>query len=694
MTNLYLIAFILVGVITANIVKPFFPKIPESFVLIIIGALFSFIPIFNEFTLEPEFFMLLIIAPLMFMDGKEQSIRTIRANFRLIIELSVTLAIFTALIVGVLTDRLEAHWSFPLSIALAAIVVPTDAVAVKSITSGLSMPKGVDRALGLESLFNDATGLVMLNLALSVLQQGHFSLVNGINQFLIVAGGGVLVGILASLIIIKIRTYLTTHAVNAAATIIPINILTPFAIYLLAEHWGVSGILAVVASGIVHNWDSSRLRLNSTEVQLTTSTIWETLTTILNEVVFLLLGLSLPAVINEMIQIGFDYSFELIGLSLAIYTVMFIGRFVWVRVEKSQRLQPFFGHQDQPERFKNARLFGISGVHGTITLAMAFSLPTTINGQPFPFRTELIIIATLVILISMLVASLMLPRLLPREQTDYTPEEINQIRDQMIDYAMLRSQEQISNRDIREAISAQLNSQKTNLRNFDQVRYSEEYLTELNDIADFVSSYTHGDYVNATYSDEVINMYNKILQKTLLNPNRRRHPIRSLEHQFRRIWHEMRFHISTGTITKKQRKSFYKKRLNTDEKFAEKVKTWKANQEVLLQLNNDVMQAVDTHLDDILRENLQSKTNSNELYLARKTMDRFFTMIQHDFHQKQISINSDTFIQVFRYEYDYVQKGVQDESIKPAIANILFNEINQAQALQLMKNKEETLAIE
>ncbi|MGO3364506.1 MAG: cation:proton antiporter, partial [Leuconostoc falkenbergense] len=263
METLYTLSLLLIGVIATNIIKDFIPKIPEAFILIIVGVAMSFTPIFNNFELEPEFFMLMIIAPIMFIDGQRQSFSKIKKRFGGIWTLSVVLAVVTALVVGMITNHVEVAWTLPLAITLAAIVTPTDAVAVKSLTAGTDMPEGVGEALELESLFNDATGLVMLDLSLSVLSKGTFSVLNGLEHFFFVAFGGVVIGTISGLLIVALRVNLQQRASNPETTIIPISLLTPFAVYLLAEHLGTSGILAVVATGMVHNWESSRLRLTS-----------------------------------------------------------------------------------------------------------------------------------------------------------------------------------------------------------------------------------------------------------------------------------------------------------------------------------------------------------------------------------------------------------------------------------------------
>lgn len=176
MSAISFIAVMMIGVIGANVIKEFFLQISETFILIGVGLILGFLPEFKNFELEPEFFMMLIIAPLMFYEGSKTSLKKVRKNFRGIFFLSITLAVVTVLLVAVMTNNIMGSWIFPLAICFAAIVTPTDAVAVKSIISGKKMPKGVNEAVEFESLFNDATGLVLLSLGLSVLESGHFSI--------------------------------------------------------------------------------------------------------------------------------------------------------------------------------------------------------------------------------------------------------------------------------------------------------------------------------------------------------------------------------------------------------------------------------------------------------------------------------------------------------------------------------------
>ncbi|MFT9029954.1 MAG: sodium:proton antiporter [Leuconostoc pseudomesenteroides] len=700
METLYTLSLLLIGVIATNIIKDFIPKIPEAFILIIVGVAMSFTPIFNNFELEPEFFMLMIIAPIMFIDGQKQSFSKIKKRFGGIWTLSVVLAVVTALVVGMITNHVEVAWTLPLAITLAAIVTPTDAVAVKSLTAGTDMPEGVGEALELESLFNDATGLVMLDLSLSVLSKGTFSVLNGLEHFFFVAFGGVVIGTISGLLIVALRVNLQQRASNPETTIIPISLLTPFAVYLLAEHLGTSGILAVVATGMVHNWESSRLRLTSTSVQLTSRTIWGTIADVLNDIVFLILGISLPTVWSAMTKIGVPGTLQLAALSLLIYVVMLVLRYFWAlrdddRNNRSRRhrqtLPSFFGDRnDQNHRFY-AQIFAISGVHGTVTLAMAFSLPYQIGGHAFPYREELIIVATIVILLSMLISAIVLPLSLPKKVEAYSDSDLIHIRDKMVDYASLKILDTVTDHSTREVLSAQLQSQKNKLFMMDdRKRQSSEFIDLIADTQDFMIAYVHGDYASATYSLTTINAYTKILTYSFNNGQKTMgHFSHHLKHTLKRFMRQSAWHLANGAITKAQRDRIRKTKLASDPKFAESVEKWTNTRKEMLRLNEDVITATDKHLDDLLRERLDNKQSDNDyIYMTRETMNRFFSAIKRDYRQQTTQVDNSLYIQAFQFEYDFVQQGVTDGFIPTSMASVLYTEINQAQTLQLQENNQ------
>ncbi|GMA69440.1 Na+/H+ antiporter [Leuconostoc litchii] len=686
MTSLYTLALLLIGVIGTNLIKQFLPKIPEAFILIIVGIFLSITPIFRNFELEPEFFMLVIIAPLMFLDGQKQSFSKIKKRFSIIFLLSVVLAIATAIIVGLLANRVEVQWTLPLAVALAAIVVPTDAVAVKSMTASVDMPNGVGEALELESLFNDATGLVLLDLALSVLEQGKFSLILGIEHFLFVAVGGVIIGIITGFIIVGIRTNITFRTTSPETTIIPISLLTPFIVYFFAESFGTSGILAVVATGIVHNWESNKLRLTSTRVQLTSNTIWESISNILNSIVFIILGISLPIVWQEISHMGFIGFAQLIGLSILIYVAMYAVRYFWAFREDNQSANAFFDSHDNLKQHRFlSHVFAISGVHGTMTLAMAFSLPITIANHDFPYRAELIVVATLIILISMLMSAIILPVILPKKIESYTKKDLDTIRNKMVDYASLKVSETINDHTIRETITMQLQSQKGWFgdNRLDKENSSQHYNELLSNTKDVIINYIHSDVVQQNYSAEVIDTYEKIINRLKINNIFQRSPLQTIFHYIRSQYKHAKWHIQNGQITKKQR-------LQGRKKWAEehhgKIQQWQNIHDGLLLLNNEVIDQVNTYLDDLLRESLQKNTADHQyISYVRQRFDRYFNLIKREYNKETPQIDSDLYIQAFQYEYNYIQQASTAGDIPNTLAAVLYNEINEAQTLELQQ---------
>lgn len=684
MSQLYLIALLLIAVIAANIVKPLIPRVPEALVLIVVGGLFTFIPTFRDYSLDPEFFLFLIIAPLMFQEGQGISFATMKKHFNAIFQLSVLLALFVVAVVAIITDKIQSEWPLTLAIGLAAIVVPTDAVAVKSMTTGLKMPKGLNQSLELESLFNDATGIVLLDLALSVYRQGSFNFVDAISHFVIVALGGLIIGALASGLIVALRLYLSFHASSAQATTIPLNILTPFAIYLLAEHFHLSGILAVVAAGIVHNYEQSRLQLIATESRVVSATIWETITTLLNGVVFVILGLSLPKILKLIGDFGFEKSFGLFWLAIVIYLAMYLARYLWVAFQKQERLVGFFGQYQTKDRAKRAQIFGVAGVHGAVTLALAMSLPDTVNGLALPFKNEILLVATLVILISLIAAALVLPRLLEEEELAYSDDELNQTRNAMIDSAIVKVEQRLDDHATKTAIAQTLQTQKLIVGHPKKSDHELASLALLSQISDQLQ--THLDQMASEgYDQDVIDRYSRFLQRGLLSPANSRHPFARINQRLHHYQRELAWHWKTKTFTKGQRLRYKETLMARHPEVAKKVAQWKDSRQAMLNLNDDIQKTADNLLAQALENEIAAKENTENVAEVRQLLERFFRIVAHDFRKEAVSVNTADYIQAFADEYNYLSVQLAAGQIKPAVADELYTEINQAQTLLLME---------
>jgi CPA1 family monovalent cation:H+ antiporter len=426
----YSVALLIVAAIISNIIYTGFPKIPLTFYQIGCGLLLSLFPVFQNYSLYPEIFMVGIIAPLMFNDGRNTSSAQFGRSLRHIFSMAIFLAIITAVLIGGLTHALMPLIPLTLCFALAAIVTPTDSMAFKSITEPVELPKNISEILESESLFNDASGIVIFNLALGSFVTGDFSFTKGLTSFIISFFGGLLVGLIAGLCFVRLQTFLIERSMDTSSVIVPFSLMTPFAIYLISETLGCSGILAVVAAGIIYGINQSRLKLTSTNVRLVTSATWNIVTSLLNGIVFVLLGVTLPSVIVHIIPYSNQLIVELFLIGIAIYLAMAIIRFLWVKCN-------FVKTGNHSATNQEAFLTAIGGVHGTITLSMALSLPLTLYRQGFPFRSELIFVATIVILLSLIIPSLMLPHLLPRKNKG-DQSTFNHHRTEMVNYSIAK----------------------------------------------------------------------------------------------------------------------------------------------------------------------------------------------------------------------------------------------------------------
>ncbi|MDH5106853.1 sodium:proton antiporter [Lentilactobacillus diolivorans] len=426
----YSVALLIVAAIISNIIYTGFPKIPLTFYQIGCGLLLSLFPVFQNYSLYPEIFMVGIIAPLMFNDGRNTSSAQFGRSLRHIFSMAIFLAIITAVLIGGLTHALMPLIPLTLCFALAAIVTPTDSMAFKSITEPVELPKNISGILESESLFNDASGIVIFNLALGSFVTGDFSFTKGLTSFIISFFGGLLVGLIAGIGFVRLQTFLVERSMDTSSVIVPFSLMTPFAIYLISETLGCSGILAVVAAGIIYGINQSRLKLTSTNVRLVTSATWNIVTSLLNGIVFVLLGVTLPSVIVHIIPYSNQLIVELFLIGIAIYLAMAIIRFLWVKCN-------FVKTGNHSATNQEAFLTAIGGVHGTITLSMALSLPLTLYRQRFPFRSELIFVATIVILLSLIIPSLMLPHLLPRKNKG-DQSTFNHHRTEMVNYSIAK----------------------------------------------------------------------------------------------------------------------------------------------------------------------------------------------------------------------------------------------------------------
>ncbi len=228
MSDIIIIFAVLLGVILASIVANRLKKVPKAFITIAIGFALSFVPYIREHVaLESEFFMMFIIAPILYYDAQRFNPYRVSKHLRSIIYLAGSLVILTALVTTLIGVPVGLAHSIPLSLLIASIVTPTDAVAANSITENFAVPEGTKTALEYESLFNDATGLVLMSIALTGVEANRLSLTAGVWELIKVAGGGVLVGMMLGYLIYLLIDFIASQTSDSMSSVVPMMIMTP-----------------------------------------------------------------------------------------------------------------------------------------------------------------------------------------------------------------------------------------------------------------------------------------------------------------------------------------------------------------------------------------------------------------------------------------------------------------------------------
>lgn len=415
----------IIAVIISSIIHNKFPKIPMAFVQIALGVCVYILPIPIHFEFDSEVFMMAVIAPLLFVEGTHVS-RTKLLEYRKPIILMAMALVFTTVIgVGYFIHWFWPELPMPAAFAIAAILCPTDAVAVQAITKGKILPKGSMNILEGESLLNDAAGIISFKIAVTALVTGTFSAFQAIEQFIISTMIGILIGAIFGFVIVRLRIYLSMHkGLKDSNTMIFIQLLTPFVVYLIAEVFHASGIIAVVVAGLMHGFERDRLIRAQTELQMNYNQIWSTLSYALNGFVFVVLGFIVPKVVAEIIKEEPQNIKFLIITTLLIALAIYVFRFIWIFILFKQfyypnNIQSYLNDEQEipPKRSHYAFIMTMCGIHGTISLSMALTLPTLLSqNQPFEFKNDLLFIASLMVLISLVSAQIILPLITPSER--------------------------------------------------------------------------------------------------------------------------------------------------------------------------------------------------------------------------------------------------------------------------------------
>ena len=399
-------------------------KVAYPILLVLAGLALSFLPGMPQIKVEPELIFIIFLPPLLFEVAYGASWKELWKWRRIIFSFAFPVVFITACAVALVANAILPGFSIALGFLLGGIVSPPDAVSAQAIMRFVKVPKRFSSILEGESLFNDASSLIIMRVALVAVGTGQFVWYQAAGSFVWMLVGGLLVGLLVAWVMIKLHHYLPTDD----KVDVVFSLISPYIMYIAAEEVGASGVIAVVSGGLLLN--TRNVLFMDSSSRLSGVSVWHNFGFLLNGLVFLLIGLDLPEVVAGMREDGISLvtatwyglliSAVLIFIRMvcsygAIMITLFMRRFIKVADPNYYGLHVPF-------------ILGWSGMRGVVSLAAALSIPTvTEAGVPFPERSMIIYITFVVILVTLLLQGLTLPILIERMKlpafNDYLPEQ-------------------------------------------------------------------------------------------------------------------------------------------------------------------------------------------------------------------------------------------------------------------------------
>jgi CPA1 family monovalent cation:H+ antiporter len=386
---------------------------PRPLVQIAFGAAAGLVPQL-EINLNPEIFFLLLVPPLLFIDGWRIPADELLRDRWTILHMAFGLVVATVLIVGIFIAWLVPGLPMGAALALSAALAPTDPIAVASIARRVPIPRRMMNLLQAESLLNDATGLVCLSFAIMFLMTGRFSAVSASTTFLWVAGAGLAIGYGITQAIVRTKTWIAARIGEDPGSQIVVSLLIPFVAYLAAEAASASGLFAAVAAGVtMARAEATGRALGATRIQR--SAVWDSVQFIANGIVFVLLGEQLPTIISKarvtVEETGYHGLWWALMMIVTIYAAMLMLRLAWVWT--SVLLSRPSPREGALPVWRIVAATTVAGSRGAIAFAGILTLPLLFSdGTAFAERDLTILIAMGVIVLSLVTAAVGLPFLL------------------------------------------------------------------------------------------------------------------------------------------------------------------------------------------------------------------------------------------------------------------------------------------
>ena len=435
MEALTLSLLLLAAVLVSSLLDQIIPRVSLPLIQIALGLVIAIVAGGDvEVTLDPELFLVLFIAPLLYDEAKHADKVALWRERKPVLSLAIGLVVATALVIGFAVNAIVPSIPLAAAFALGAALGPTDAVAVSSLSKSVDIPQRQASMLKGELLLNDASGIVSFQFALGAVVTGTFSLMGAGTDFLIEFIGGLLFGAVLGLLgnwVVKTARSIGVENTNFHVLF---EVLIPFLIYLVSQAFHVSGVIAVVVAGLI-NVTSPKGVIGPTvsRMNIVSGSVWHVLTYALNGIVFVMLGTQLPNAMHDTWDSTRIDNGILILLVLGITALLLGTRFLWVAVMDYVHVRRVEKRRFVKKDVRSALITTFAGAKGTITLSIMFSIPLQIvypdlaYRVPFPQRDLLIFLACGVIVCTLLLATYVVPLLAPkRDEGEDELRRINQ----------------------------------------------------------------------------------------------------------------------------------------------------------------------------------------------------------------------------------------------------------------------------
>lgn len=550
------IALLYIGaVLVSSVLDQFLRGVSLPLVQMAVGvAIYFFVELPIDVTINSELFLVMFIAPLLFDESRNISNRILWENRNTVLSLAIGLVVISVLVVGFVLHWLVPSISLAAAFALGAALGPTDAVAVASLGKTIKLGTRQKASLLGEALLNDASGIVSFQFAIAAAVTGSFSLADAGWTFVIEFAGGMILGLLLGAIAFFIMQRMRRAGVESATVHVCFELFLPFFVYLVATRFHVSGILAVVAAGLLISYIPQRMSVRSrsfstfsTRLNIASESVWHLFSFVLNGVIFVNLGIVLSSTLAPALKENSADLSWIFGLVLILTAVIVGIRFLWILCADLLSDNPETGKRMKlgGPAIRNALVTTLCGPKGAVSLSIASTIPFTVaSGAVFPQRDLLLFLACGVIVVTLLLANFVVPLIAPKSETDDDDELNPEYEIEMIQNVIsgLKRRQTVENKQATGRVMRMYHRRLTAARRRSvsgrQLRFlrQEVLLHQRDFIKDAIAQDEVDKRLGTTYLKRVDRMLKLLTRKkTMLTSNRQAQPLAGSTSTMRKI---------------------------------------------------------------------------------------------------------------------------------------------------------------